>query len=235
MNRAFACIALIGFVAMPRFLEAQGGIPDSLRGSALAIRIHAVVPLLPSPPASTVGADESGKDASTSDKSAAQTDKGAAPIDKGVVVDSLTGKPIAWQVQSEKYTLPGRPVPFKFIGSNVVIVVQITPFDQDDGKGLTLVAHGQVWIKGSQGSLTYHTAIDTLSVAYGETVLFYPLGLDASGNAPLRLEISVVRASDETSASEGGAQSDKPQGDKQPGDKALPDKPQSSEKPIAKP
>jgi hypothetical protein len=234
---------------MPRLLEAQGGIPDSLRGSALAVRIHAVVPLLPNPPASTAGADESGKDASTSDKSAAQTDKGtaqtdknaaqidkgAAQTDKGAVVDSLTGKPIAWQVQSEKYTLPGRPVPFKFIGSNVVIVVQITPFDQDDGKGLTLVAHGQVWIKGSQGSLTYHTAIDTLSVAYGETVLFYPLGLDASGNAPLRLEISVVRASDETSASDGGAQSDKPQVDRQQSDKSLPEKLQSGEKPIPKP
>jgi hypothetical protein len=223
---------------MPRFLGAQGGIPDSLRGSALAIRIHAVVPLLSSPPASTAGADESGKDASTSDKSAAQTDK-------GVIVDSLTGKPIAWQGQSEKYTLPGRPVSFRYIGSNFVVVVQITPFAQDGAKNVTLVAQGQVWVKSPQGGLSYHTAIDTLSVSYCEAIFYYPLGLDASGNSPLRLEISVLRASDVATPSEGGAQSDrpqsdkppsdKPQGDKQPNDKILPDKPPSSEKTVVKP
>lgn len=228
MNRAFACFALIGFVALPRFLGAQGGIPDSLRGSALAIRIHAVVPLLPSPPDSTASADQSGKDASTGDKNVAQQDKNS-------IVDSLTGKPIAWQGQSEKYTLPGRPVSFRYKGSNFVVVVQITPFAQDGAKDVTLVAQGQVWVKSPQGGLSYHTAIDTLSVAYCEAILYYPLGLDASGNSPLRLEISVLRASDMAAPSEGGAQSDKPQSDKQPSDKSLPDKPQSGEKPIVKP
>ncbi len=104
--------------------------------------------------------------------------------------------PKPWQAQSAKYTMPGTPVPFKLVGSNVAIIVQITPFEQDDGKGVTLIAQGQVWVRPAEGGLSYHTTIDTLSVLFGETVLFFPLGLGPEGRAAMRLEISVVRAAD---------------------------------------
>ena len=107
-----------------------------------------------------------------------------------------TGKAeeLAWQAENVKYTVPGTPVPFKLVGSNVAIVVQITPYLSDDGKSLTLIAQGQVWIKPPSGGLSYHTNIDTLSVDFGETVLFYPLGVEPEGRTPLRLEIAVLRA-----------------------------------------
>jgi hypothetical protein len=101
-----------------------------------------------------------------------------------------------WQAESEKYTVLGAPVPFKLIGSNLVIIVQITPFEGDEGKGLTLIAQGQVWVRPPDGGLSYHTSVDKLAVDFGETVLFYPLGLGPEGRASMRLEISVMRASD---------------------------------------
>ena len=111
---------------------------------------------------------------------------------------------LPWEAQSAKYTVPGTPVPFKLIGSNVAIIVQITPFERDDGKGVKLIAQGQVWVKLPEGGLSYNTTIESLSVDYGETVLFFPIGLDVNGNAPMKLEISVVRAADANSDA-GGA------------------------------
>jgi hypothetical protein len=233
LNRAFACLALAGFVSLPGLLGAQDSIPDSLRGSALAIRVHAVIPL-PTPASAAQGAQtappqEATPGAQAKPPVAPSTPEGADQAGKGSGAGAPAGKAVAWQNQSVKYTLPGRPVPFKFIGSNVVIVVQITPFAQEDDKGLTLVAHGQVWVQGSGGGLSYRTAIDTLSVDYGETVLFYPLGLDASGNAPLRLEITVLRAADQDVQADkqppSKAGADKSAPEKPSPDKAAPDKP----------
>ncbi len=112
-----------------------------------------------------------------------------------------------WEAESSKYTVPGTPVPFKLVGSNVAIIVQITPFEREDGKGVTLIAQGQVWVRPAEGGLSYHTTIESLSVDYGETVLFFPLGVDGSGNAPMKLEISVVRAPN--AGQDGGPANDK--------------------------
>jgi hypothetical protein len=89
----------------------------------------------------------------------------------------------------------------------VAIIVQITPFEQEDGKGVTLIAQGQVWVRQPEGGLSYHTTVETLSVEYGETVLFFPLGLDNEGNASMKLEISIVHGSDNNP--DGGGASDK--------------------------
>jgi hypothetical protein len=128
----------------------------------------------------------------------------AAAAESGAASQDL-GQP--WEAQSTKYTVPGTPAPFKLVGSNIAVIVQITPFERDDGKGVTLIAQGQVWVKPPEGGLSYHTTIESLSVDYGETVLFFPLGLDADGGAPIRLEISVARSAD--AAPDGGAAGDK--------------------------
>ena len=93
-------------------------------------------------------------------------------------------RPTPGRPRASKYTVPGTPVPFKLVGSNVAIIVQITPFEQEDGKGVTLIAQGQVWVKPPEGGLSYHTTIEILSVDYGETVLFFPLGLDPTARPP---------------------------------------------------
>jgi hypothetical protein len=168
LRNALARLALVGFVALPLALGAQG-IPDALKDKALVVHVTAIVPELPVDPA-----------------------LGASPSSLGPSGDKVQ----SWRADSAKYTVPGTPVPFKLVGSNVAIIVQITPFEQVDGKGVTLIAQGQVWVRPPEGGLSYHTTVDTLSVEYGETVLFFPLGLGPAGKASMRLEISVLRAAD---------------------------------------
>ncbi len=98
--------------------------------------------------------------------------------------------PPGWHEESVKYTLPGVPVGVRLVGTNIVIVTQVTPFAHDDGT-VTLVAQGQVWLKVASGGISYRTTIETVTLELGGTVLFFPLGVDASGRAPLRVEISV--------------------------------------------
>lgn len=170
MRQALAFLILTGLAAHPLALAAQD-IPDALKDKALIVRVTAIIP------------------AAVPESSAAPSSLGASPgngIEKGQ----------PWIAQSSKYTVPGTPAPFKLVGSNIAVIVQITPFDRDDGKGVMLIAQGQVWVKPPEGGLSYHTTIESLSVDYGETVLFFPLGLAPDGKAPMRLEISVVRAAD---------------------------------------
>ena len=140
----------------------------------------------------------------------------AADQDQGDSGDGAS-KTQDWQAESSKDTVTGTPVHFKLVGANVAIIVQITPYEQDDGKTVTLLAQGQVWVKPPEGGLSYHTSIDTLSVAYGETVLFFPLGRSPSGMAPMRIEISVKRAADLQQSPP--SQSAAPQGAASQGDK----------------
>lgn len=158
-------------------------LPDALRQKALVVRVTAIVP-------------------------AADQDQ----VDQGDTGEGAT-KPQDWQAESSKDTVTGTPVHFKLVGTNVAIIVQITPYEQEDGKTVTLFAQGQVWVQPPEGGLSYHTNIDTLSVAFGETVIFFPLGRSPSGTAPMRIEISVDRASDlqQGQAPQGAA----PQSDKQ--------------------
>jgi hypothetical protein len=118
------------------------------------------------------------------------------------VPEGAPGSKAAWQEENVKYTVPGVPVGVKLVGTNIVVMTQVTPFVRGDG-ALTLVAQGQVWVRSLSGGLSYRTTLDTVSVAYGETVFFYPLGVDPEGHAPLRIEISVNRRDKDTPAPSG--------------------------------
>ncbi len=102
------------------------------------------------------------------------------------------GEGAGWGEQSTKFTVPGTPVSMKLVGPNAVILVQVTPF-RVDGSGITLVTQGQIWVHQSSG-LSYRTSLDTVTIAFGETVVFYPLGVGSDGKAPIRVEISVANA-----------------------------------------
>jgi hypothetical protein len=175
LNRGLAFLALAGLAALPRALYPQG-VPEALKGDSLAVRVFAVVP---TPPAATL-----------------QGNGDEAPDAAGQSASATKEKSPGWQAERVKYTVPGSPVPFKFVGDNIVVLVQVTPFSRQDGHGLVLVTQGQVWIKGKEGGISYHTTINTLSVDYGEKVFFFPLGVDSAGKTPLRLEIAVLHAAD---------------------------------------
>jgi hypothetical protein len=191
LNRGLAFLALAGLAALPRALDCQV-LPEALKESALAVRVHAVVPA-----ASIVNLQGPGATPPET-----QGPSSPAPREKD------------WEVQSVKYTVPGTPVPFKFVGANVAILIQVTPFSRQDARGLVLVAQGQVWVHNKEGGISYRTTINTLSVNYGETVLFFPLGLDSTGKSPLRLEISVLRATDLPDSTEADPGATNESGDK---------------------
>jgi hypothetical protein len=95
-----------------------------------------------------------------------------------------------WESEARRNTVTGTPVGFKLVGSNVVILVQVTPF-LSGPSSLTLVAQSQIWYKGADGSLSYRTSLDSVTLRLAERVFFYPLGRSDTGKTPLRLEIFV--------------------------------------------
>lgn len=94
-----------------------------------------------------------------------------------------------WEAKELKYTIPGTPVSVRLLGNEVVVVVSITPY-RSTGRGLMLVAQGQVWYKDGE-TVHYRTTFDTINLVFGERVYFYPFGALEDGSAPLRVELIV--------------------------------------------
>jgi len=116
-----------------------------------------------------------------------------ALLDQALSVSILAsvGKPAEeprWQARDVKYTIPGSSVSVRMVGSDAAIVITLTPYANSSG-GLLLVVQGQVWYKDGDASLRYRTTVDTLSIAFGERVLFYPFGSHPDMGAPLRVEL----------------------------------------------
>lgn len=112
-----------------------------------------------------------------------------------VNIAASIGQPSAtpvWQAKDIKYTIPGAAVSVKLLGKDVAVLISITPYKTKDGH-LLLVAQGQVWYKDATAGVGYRTTINTLAVAYGERILFYPLGAATDGAAPLRVELSMEK------------------------------------------
>lgn len=99
----------------------------------------------------------------------------------------------SWHEEGTGLTVPGNPVGIKLVAKNVVIMVQVTPFDREEGH-LTLVVQGQVWLRKQDGSLSFRTIVNKVEVVYGETVFFYPLGTAPKGKPTLRVAIAVTKA-----------------------------------------
>lgn len=95
-----------------------------------------------------------------------------------------------WQASERKYTVPGTPVSIKMMGSDVAVAISMTPYRTKDGK-LFMIAQGQVWFRDADGTVRYRSTVDTVGVNFGEKLLFYPFGVYANGEAPLRIELVV--------------------------------------------
>jgi hypothetical protein len=95
-----------------------------------------------------------------------------------------------WNSENAKLTLPGRPVGLKLVGSNIVVAVQFTPFLRPDGRHI-LVAQGQIWVNIPNEGMSYYTTMQTIPLALGEQVYFFPLGSIRSENEA-RIEIQVM-------------------------------------------
>ena len=97
---------------------------------------------------------------------------------------------VVWDTENTKLTLPGRPVGLKLVGSNIVVAVQFTPFLRPNGQHV-LVAQGQIWINVPNEGMSFYTTMQTIPLALGEQVYFFPLG-SIRGQDEARIEIQVV-------------------------------------------
>jgi hypothetical protein len=86
-----------------------------------------------------------------------------------------------WNSNNSKVTIMGRPVSLKLIGENVVVNVQFTPYQQENGRSL-LVAQGQIWINVPNEGVRYQTTLQSIPMEFGEQIYFFPLGKVHSGN-----------------------------------------------------
>jgi hypothetical protein len=105
-----------------------------------------------------------------------------------------------WDVRSSKLTIPGRSIAVKMVGENVRVDVVLTPYLLEDNE-LVLVAQGQVWLsEAPEEAVKYLATIESMPIALGEKVLFFPLGVDVklpeTQSFTIQLEIEVLAYKD---------------------------------------
>lgn len=109
---------------------------------------------------------------------------------QALVAPRAAVRPPEWSLPLRKTTVSGSPVEVRMMGPDLVALVLIVPFETG-AAFLTLNVQAQVWHRLPDGSLSYKSTIQTLELPIGERLMFFPLGIDARGEAPISLEIGV--------------------------------------------
>ncbi|MDR2633489.1 MAG: hypothetical protein LBC51_07695 [Treponema sp.] len=96
-----------------------------------------------------------------------------------------------WNSFNSKVTIPGKPVSLKLVGTNILVVVQFTPYLRGDGNNF-LVAQGQIWIDIPNQGIHYQTTIQTIPLEFGEQIYFFPLGsVDSQDEARIEIQLEL--------------------------------------------
>jgi len=98
-------------------------------------------------------------------------------------------KEVVWNETHTKIAIPGSPVGIKLVGSNVVVMVQFTPFFRRQGN--VLVAQGQIWVTEPGKGVSYYTSIQTIPFVFGESIYFFPLGKTNQFNSSIEIILTV--------------------------------------------
>ena len=85
------------------------------------------------------------------------------------------------------------PLDVRLVGKNVLAIVQLTPIETG-GQLVNLLVQGQIWVQKPDGTLSFNTSFQSLNIALGSRLYFYPLGVDARNGAPIAVEIRVDRS-----------------------------------------
>jgi hypothetical protein len=97
-----------------------------------------------------------------------------------------------WNSNNSKITIMGRPVGMKLIGENVVVNVQFTPYQQENGRSI-LVAQGQIWINVPNEGVRYQTTLQSIPMEFGEQIYFFPLGkVRSSDEASIEIRLELL-------------------------------------------
>jgi hypothetical protein len=101
----------------------------------------------------------------------------------------LENEEVIWDESNQKITIPGTPVSLRLVGSNVIVVMQFTPFIRRSGS--VLVAQGQIWITDPEKGVSYYTSIQTIPMEFNEPIYFFPLGTSSQLNTSLEIKLTV--------------------------------------------
>ena len=98
---------------------------------------------------------------------------------------------VIWNETETRIAIPGSPVSFRLVGSNVVVAVQFTPFIRRQGN--VLVAQGQIWVENPGRGVSYYTLVQTIPMEFDEPLYFFPLGAE---NSSIEIVLTVNPYSD---------------------------------------
>jgi len=101
----------------------------------------------------------------------------------------LEKEEVILEESNQKITIPGTPVGIRFVGSNIIVVMQFTPFVRR-GESL-LVAQGQIWITDPGKGVNYYTFIQSIPIEFNEPIYFLPLGESSQLNSSLEIKLTV--------------------------------------------
>jgi len=99
----------------------------------------------------------------------------------------LENQVVVWNEVNQKVAMQGSPVGIQLVGSNVIIVMQFTPYIRNEGS--VLATQGQIWITNNN-ILTYYTSMQTISFELGVPIHFFPLGSE-DVNPSIEIIISI--------------------------------------------
>jgi len=101
----------------------------------------------------------------------------------------LENEEVIWDESNQKITIPGTPVGIRLVGSNIIVVMQFTPFIRRSGS--VMVAQGQIWITDPEKGVSYYTSIQTIPMEFNEPIYFFPLGTSSQLNSSLEIRLTV--------------------------------------------
>jgi hypothetical protein len=104
------------------------------------------------------------------------------------VLDSK--KDVVWNGSDSRITIPGKAVNIRLFASNVVVLVQFTPYFSDDNTGF-LVAQAQIWAETPDEGMHYLTTVQSIPIKMGEEVCFLPLGANKKGGDSIAITVAV--------------------------------------------
>jgi hypothetical protein len=101
----------------------------------------------------------------------------------------LEKEEVILEESNQKITIPGTPVGIRFVGSNIIVVMQFTPFVRRDES--ILVAQGQIWITDPGKGVNYYTFIQSIPIEFNEPIYFLPLGASSQLSSSLEIKLTV--------------------------------------------
>ncbi|MDR2864506.1 MAG: hypothetical protein LBV68_02730 [Spirochaetaceae bacterium] len=137
-------------------------------------------------PAKTTSTAQESRGNEEGDKQSLKKDKELPPVLQNKVVSfhisarvfenrGENGWSEVWHKDSVKNAIPGQPMSIKLVGTNLVVIVQFTPYLKRNETGI-LVAQAQVWIEDENHNMRYQTTLHSIPLKFGEEIYYFPLG-----------------------------------------------------------